>query len=324
MQLPNGRTPSPLNSKSFQGLRMAKCSVLTNVLPLFRSLALFAVGSLVLSTSGCESARHTTLPGEYQFVPVWPSGNPRVLAHFNAFGDRAIHVGAEWFSDRSPSSILAYIESIAFKHNYNAEDELFWGLSAGHDGFYIRYHASGSADTGRVKSSEGWTVRGDDPLVRRMFELLFEYLIKGIAQGRWVPDPNLADPNAVGGFDVSPICELVVGLHPGYASANVARDDEGAVKLGLESGKIIVGVYYDVIHYNDYIEPGDAFGIPFRVPHVFLFGNRTTTHIYLLDHEWGRKFHTMAGKLYERLDDIVKELEAEEQAPNNRDNEQPE
>ena len=71
---------------------------------------------------------------------------------------------------------------------------------------------------------------------------------------------------------------------------------------------MFVGVYYDYDALRTADHGGRQEEIGSILPRVFILGNRTTSHIYLLGEKEGVRLHDKALELYLRLVKLKKEL----------------
>jgi hypothetical protein len=218
-----------------------------------------------------------------------------------------VQVGAELFEHKSPFDLLRDVHDVELISDALVEGPphmwRFWGLSNFPSGPRFKYTLSGSE---YLRNAHGWHY-GDEGATRLMRRIL-GYLKDGIVAGKWVVDPNLErkveedvwrpiEPELR-----APICRLRV--HLAHGLPHISQDDP---KMSPETGIVHIAVYYKYAAVEQGRVPSTSDGV--WSPHVFLFGNRTTSHIFLLGHTEGVKLHDAALALYKRL----KELEESRQ-----------
>jgi hypothetical protein len=141
----------------------------------------------------------------------------------------------------------------------------------------------------RTASGE-WTFQGYED-ANDLLEDIFESLKHGIEKGKWIVDPFLAAHDTINFHDVIPLCRLWVKLAPGVP--------EELSREGGHLGFIEIAVYYEAV-VTDAVRDTSVE----RVTRVCIFGNHTTSHIYLLDYRHGRAIHEAALSLYGYLEDL--------------------
>jgi hypothetical protein len=254
-----------------------------------RHHALWLVSFCVLLLTSCHNSSllerlqsaDSPTPRDFAF----PSGYPATIA---SLADYHIPVGAEFFNHRSPASLLEDVDALGFRTVGSYEDGRFY--ASVHPA--LTYRMAEVEYVERTAFGE-WAFEGDDN-ANHLLDAVFESLKEGIVKGKWIVDPFLAGTETINFQDVVPLCRLWLKLVPGV-SQQLSRE-------GSHVGVMEIAVYYEAV------EPGGATDpLVERVTRVCIFGNRTTSHIYLLDYWHGRRLHTYALELYRRLEDLRRE-----------------
>lgn len=251
-----------------------------------------AIVSVLLGACTAQLGRNTA--GEYQFPAYHTTAEPDRGLTFRERLGAPIIVGAEWFSDLPPAQLLTRLEWVCFYDNGYPE-WLRRGRLAGPYSFgidrrfrYSRYGPKWGDDT--VYGSDG---EGDE-----LMAAMFESLIHGIQKGTWRLDPHLtkATKDDMAIHDVTPLCRMTVRLAQG-SDYEAAEEYPPTTNEFWSIGEIYIAVYYsyEIIATEQGEEPGDV------IPHVFLFGNRTSSHVFMLDQTHGKELHSTAIKLYQRV-----------------------
>jgi hypothetical protein len=249
-----------------------------------------AAGCLMVA-GGCACPRYSLHPGEYDFRGF------DVSVRGASMTDGGPRFGAEIFSQVSPDVLLGGATSIAFHSN-----PPFSSFSRHYPWFYSY---SRHAVSQRMREVARWL--GDDPQATHLLDRIRDLLVEGIKTGEWILDPIVANPEGpLTVRECGPMCRLYMELW----SSPVHGDFN---ELGSGHAMDIAVYYESVIMDHGHLDDLNAEG-PYQydydvvvIPHVFLFGSRTHTHIYRLGHPWGWKLHHAAVTLFNRLNELYEE-----------------
>lgn len=215
------------------------------------------------------------------------------------------------FRDVRPEQLLRYVTDISFGANSEATNGYFYWVrkSAKPEVAYGTHWRPFSPPMSAPVLEDGYFVSGDGESEEKVQDI-FELLVSGLSKGSWRVDPNIeraasnGDNGLVDPRDRSLVCEIWIGIDPGegYRKANETPNSY------LITGVIYVGVFYDydTPRTAEHGDKPEVLGRP--LPRLFILGNRTTSHIYLLSETEGVQFHDKAIELYLRLVALKKEL----------------
>ncbi|MBK8207212.1 MAG: hypothetical protein IPK87_10575 [Planctomycetes bacterium] len=214
------------------------------------------------------------------------------------------------FRDVPPKRLLREVTNISFGHNSQARDGYFyWVRNAAVPDVAYSMHFQQALAPGAEPTLELGYLISADAESEQMGQHLFRLLVDGVTNGRWRIDPNLGHHNPgpddlVDPRDRSLVCELWVGLDPGKGYS----DSEVGLSAYLAAAVIYVGVYYDYDTLRTAEHGGNPQMIGKSLPRVFILGNRTTSHIYMLGEKESVQLHDKALELYLRLAKLKREL----------------
>lgn len=287
-----------------------------------------AIGLMLCITTviGCSAVK-PDVPGEYNFIsrPGATWGSP-LLRDYSIFVGRELRtIYPEWLNDRNLDELFDGVESVAFRdnstrHSLEFEDydqdlndgQRFLGDQGSYKMNYRPIRSDGIEFAHQLRETRhGWEISGlYDELAVKHLDAMYEYLVKGIENGQWVLDPGLDlwlhEDSRPGVYlhpwhDIAQLCRLFIRLKPDKNNPY----DEFEPHFDHYPGQLDIDVYYR------HVPNPENEDLDLKIPHVFIFGNRTVTHIFELDPEWGKKFHDTAAKLHERLYVLYDELKQE-------------